>query len=90
LEKGDKLAEEIYENIGIFLGYTLPFYHKFYGMKHLLIMGRVVSGRAGQIIVDNAKKVLKEEFNLEIDLILPDEKSKRVGQSIASASLVKI
>lgn len=90
LEKGDKLAEEIYENIGIFLGYTLPFYHKFYRMKHLLIMGRVVSGRAGQIIVDNAKKVLKEEFNLEIDLILPDEKSKRVGQSIASSSLVKI
>lgn len=90
LEKGDKTAFEVYENIGVFLGYTLPFYHMFYKMENLLLMGRVVSGKAGAIIADKAKEVLKEEFGLNINIILPDEKSKRVGQSIASASLVEI
>lgn len=91
LESGDKLAEEIYQNIGIFLGYTIPFYHTFYKMEHLLLMGRVVSGRAGKIIVDNANKVLKDEFaDLKVNIILPDEKAKRVGQSIAASSLVNL
>lgn len=90
LEKEDKTAYEVYENIGVFLGYTLPFYHFFYKMENLLLMGRVVSGKAGAIIVGKAKEVLTREFGLNINIILPDEKSKRVGQSIASASLVKI
>lgn len=90
LEQGDETAYEIYENIGVFLGYTLPFYHMFYKMENLLLMGRVVSGKAGTIIVNRAEEVLKEEFGLKINIILPDEKAKRVGQSIASASLVEI
>jgi hypothetical protein len=54
-------------------------------------MGRVVSGRAGKIIVDNANKVLVDEFpNLKVNIILPDEKAKRVGQSIAASSLVNL
>jgi len=91
LENGDSLAQEIYQNIGIFLGYTIPFYHMFYNMEHLLLMGRVVSGKAGKIIVDNANKVLQDEFsNLKVNVILPDEKAKRVGQSIAASSLVNL
>ena len=40
---------------------------------------------------DRAREVLKEEFpELNIQLSIPDESSRRVGQSIAAASLPEI
>ena len=85
---GDKLAKTIYEDIGIYLGYTLPFYAKFYDIKHVLLLGRVTSGEGGNIIIEKAKEVLKAEFpELHFALEMPDEKNRRVGQSIAAASL---
>ena len=45
----------------------------------------------GTIIVDNARRVLREEFpELNIQFHVPDEKEKRHGQAIAAASLPKI
>ena len=53
-------------------------------------MGRVTSGDGGVILLENAKKVLKEVYpELNINLYIPDEKSRRVGQSVAAASLPK-
>ena len=50
-----------------------------------------MSGEGEQIIVQVAEKVLEEQFfDLGISLHLPNEKFRRVGQSIAAASLVKI
>ncbi len=90
--KDDKLALEIYENIGIYLGYTLAFYSYFYKIKHVLILGRVTSGKGGEIILDVAQKVLGEEFPeyKNIKIAMPDENNRRVGQSIAAASLPEI
>ena len=85
-------VEKIYETIGAYLGHTLAFYSEFYDARHVLLMGRVTSGQGGDIIVETAKKVLKEEYpdiGAKINLQLPDEKSRRVGQSIAAASLPK-
>ena len=63
----------------------------FYDIQHLIIMGRATSGDGGTILLDNAKKVLAEEYpELDINLYIPDEKSRRVGQSVAAASLPKI
>jgi hypothetical protein len=62
-------------------------------MKHVLILGRVTSGVGGELILDYAKHVLNEEFNAlseTIHIQLPGEASRRVGQSIAAASLTKI
>ncbi len=89
---GDKLANEIYENIGIYLGYTLAYYAHFYAIKHVLLLGRVTSGKGGETILNVAKKVLSEEFPeyASVDISMPDEKNRRVGQSIAAASLPKI
>ena len=90
---GHKGALEIFKTIGIYLGYTLPYYQHFYPMKHVLILGRVTSGIGGEMIIKWAKKVLKADFKPlfdEINLQLPDEKSRRVGQSIAAASLPAI
>ena len=52
----------------------------------------VVSGKGGNTILDFAKKVLHEEFPeyANINISMPDEKNRRVGQSIAAACLPKI
>ena len=78
----------IFESIGYYLGHTLPYYNEFYNQKCVLLLGRVMSGEGGNIIVRSAEKVLREEYP-ECDFVLhiPDEKNRRVGQSVAAASL---
>jgi predicted NBD/HSP70 family sugar kinase len=90
LEEGHEGALKIWESMGIYLGYALAHYADFYDVNHVLILGRCTSGRGGDIILEGAKKVLKAEFpelTGRINIQLPDEKSRRVGQSIAAASL---
>lgn len=89
---GDKMARQIYEDIGVYLGYAIPYYAEFYKIKHLLLLGRVTSGEGGAIIVEKAKEVLAAEFPefKDINITMPDESNKRVGQSIAAASLPEI
>ena len=56
-------------------------------------MGRVTSGKGGELILEKADEVLKKEFpalSKKIQLHIPDEKSRRVGQSVAAASLPSI
>ena len=93
LEKGDGGVEKIWQSIGYYMGYGIAHYADFYELKHVLILGRCTSGRGGQIILDNALAVLKSEFPklfAKIKVHLPDEKIRRVGQSIAAASLPEI
>ncbi|MBO5240091.1 MAG: ROK family protein [Clostridia bacterium] len=89
MEKDDALAKQIYEDIGVYLAHTIPFYAKFYDIKHMLLLGRVMGGKGGDIILSTCKKVLVEEYPefKALDIGLPDEKNRRVGQSIAAASL---
>ncbi|MCX7842259.1 MAG: ROK family protein [Clostridia bacterium] len=92
-EKGDERASMVFESIGCYLGYSVAHYADFYDIKHILILGRVTSGQGGNIIINTANKVLKEEFPElfeKIRLHLPDEANRRVGQAIAAASLPKI
>ena len=85
---GDPLAKKIYEDIGTYLGHTMPYYAMFYGIKHVLLLGRVTSGAGGNVIMDRANKILAEEYpELKFRIEMPDEKNRRVGQSIAAASL---
>lgn len=91
--KGDERATRIYDSIGSYLGYALAYYAQFYDMSHVLLLGRVTSGTGGAVILEKAQKVLAAEFPelaAAMELHLPDEKSKRVGQSIAAASLPSI
>jgi hypothetical protein len=83
-------ARSIYETIGVYLGHTLPLYAGFYDMQHVLVLGRVTSGRGGGILLDRACEVLGSDYPelaKRIALHLPDEKSRRVGQAVAAASL---
>jgi len=93
LESGHQGAAQIWQSIGVYLGYTLAHYADFYPIQHVLILGRCTSGSGGQLILDGARQVLGAEFPAlasQINIQLPDEKSRRVGQSIAAASLPAI
>ena len=86
--EGHEGAQKIYETIGVYLGYTLAFYAMFYDINHVLLMGRVTSGKGGDLVLAKAQEVLKAEYpQLKMQVNLPDEKSRRVGQSAAAASL---
>ncbi|MEA2015782.1 MAG: ROK family protein [Actinomycetota bacterium] len=87
---GNKQAKKIFDTIGCYLGYGIAYYSQFYEIETVLILGRVTSGEGGQVILQKARQVLEEEFPGLADKItinLPDESSRRVGQSIAAASL---
>ena len=93
MEAGDARAESIYRSIGVYLGHTLAFYHSFYGLRYVLLLGRVMSGRGGDIILETCNKVLADEYPEiagQIIPTLPDEKARRVGQSAAAASLPEL
>ncbi len=93
MAEGDERAAKIYDTIGVYFGYTIAYYALFYDIKHVLIMGRVTSGEGGVILLDRAQKVLDVEFpelSEQIKLHIPDENSRRVGQSVAAASLPEL
>ena len=88
--QGDPRTRGIYETIGVYFGYEIAYYAMFYDIKHVLIMGRVTSGTGGVLLLEKAQEVLDVEFPelaARIKLNIPDENSRRVGQSVAAASL---
>jgi len=92
MAKGDPAAESIYESIGSYLGHALPLYADFYKISHVLVLGRVTTGPGGNIVLNKAREVLQRDYPELVDQIqlhLPDEKSRRVGQAVAAASLPK-
>jgi hypothetical protein len=59
----------------------------------MLILGRATTGKGGDIVLSKAREVLKKEFPeiaKKVRLHVPDEKSRRVGQAVAAASLPKL
>ncbi len=90
MSRGDKNAQDIFASIGVYLGYTIPWYDVFYGLEHAMILGRVTSGAGGELILSTARAIFAAgfpELAQRISMFLPDEKSRRVGQAVAAASL---
>ena len=93
MAEDDSAAADIYSSIGTYLGHTLAYYYDLYACKHVLLLGRVMSGKGGDIVLAEAKRVLREEYpELDGKILptLPDEKFRRVGQSAAAASLPEL
>jgi predicted NBD/HSP70 family sugar kinase len=93
MAKGDGRAAKIYETIGVYFGYAIAHYADFYGFRHLLVLGRVTTGRGGDVLIRKAREVLRKEFSeiaARVELHVPDEKNRRVGQAVAAASLPKL
>lgn len=90
MEEGHEGARKIFETIGVYFGWQVAYYAMFYEIRHVLLLGRVSSGEGGNIVLDFAKKTLAENYPdlaAKIEISLPDEKTRRVGQSAAAASL---
>ena len=87
---GDAKALKVYMEIGRFLGHAMPWYNEFYDYSNLMILGRVTSGLGGEVILETAKTVLKDvypEWAEKLDVFMPDEKARRLGQSVAAAQI---
>ena len=90
MAKDDERAASIYRTLGVYLGYGVAHYARFYELKHVLVLGRVTTGFGGDVMLEQARGVLAAEFPAlaqRVTLHMPDEKSKRHGQAIAAASL---
>ena len=66
-------------------------YADFYDYKHVLLLGRVTSGKGGERVIATCNRVLAEEYpDFKVNMVLPDENNRRVGQSVAAAGLPEI
>jgi len=91
LDEGHEGAVAIFRSIGCYLGHTTPFYYDVYGADSILLLGRTVSGKGGDIVLETANAILREEYpQVPVELMLPDEETRRLGQSVAAASLPEI
>ena len=93
MENGDEGAAKIFRSIGCYLAHTVNLYSYFYDVKYMIVLGRVMSGKGGDIAISECNRILQEEYPelaKKITVMLPDEKARRVGQSIAAASLPEI
>ena len=90
---GDDVARRIYTTLGTYLGHAVPWYREFYDFDHVLILGRVTSGPGGELLLERARQVLRAECPAlaeQVNVFMPDEKARRVGQSVAAASLPEL
>ncbi len=90
MEQDDPRAMAVFETIGAYLAYTVVLYAQFYHMEYLMLLGRVMSGKGGDTILRVCNELLAAEFPqlaAQCAVTLPDEKMRRVGQSVAAASL---
>jgi predicted NBD/HSP70 family sugar kinase len=90
MQKGDSRARDIYQTIGVYLGYAIAHMASVYDFRHVFVLGRVTSGPGGAVMLDVAREVLRLDFPelaSRIDLRMPGEKEKRHGQAAAAASL---
>ena len=91
-EKSDGRALNVFRSIGTAFGYTVAGFREFYPVvKTAVIMGRVTSGVGGDIICQEANRVLVEVFpELETTVAVPDDSLRRHGQAVAAATLAEI
>ena len=90
MEKREEVALKIYLMIGRYLANAAAWYHEFYDYSNLMILGRVTSGFGGDIILNTARMGLEAVDPMlaeQIDIFMPDEKARRLGQSVAAAQI---
>ncbi|MCD6506035.1 ROK family protein [Candidatus Poribacteria bacterium] len=97
--KGERGFREIPLKIGEYLGLSVPEFLDIYSdsdIRHIVLYGRVVSGRFGQIIIGRAREILKKrrpEIADEVELGFPmgtpegmdGETNAELGQAVAAA-----
>ena len=90
MEQDDPRAQAVFRSIGVYLAYAVMQYAQFYDIRNMMVLGRVMSGKGGDTILAICNQVLSDEYPelaKRLTVMLPDEKTRRVGQSVAAASL---
>ena len=90
MEKNDEKALKVYLMIGRYLANATAWYREFYDFQNLMVLGRVTSGFGGEILLNTARmglQALDPALAEEIDIFMPDEKTRRLGQSVAAAQI---
>ena len=93
MEEDDPRAIAVFETIGAYLAYTTVLYSQFYDLDYIMLLGRVMSGKGGDTILRVCNEILADEYPAlaaKCTVTLPDEKMRRVGQSVAAASLPEV
>lgn len=85
-EAGDDRALEAFFALGRMLGQTLPWYRRLLGCENVLLLGRVVDGAGGECLV-NACRAELAKTGEGMEIFLPEESFRRVGQAAAAAML---
>lgn len=86
VEQGEDKAKNIFEKLGEYFGYSILWYREFYPIERVLLLGRVASGLGGDILINKAKSVLNMEGS-SIEIVIPDERTRRLGQSYTATLL---
>lgn len=90
-ETGDKRAQTVYRDLGVYLGHAVALYSLFYDLKRVLVMGGVSGGSAGDLILSSARRVLETDYpDVQVLLSAPDDRVRALGQSVAAAHLPSI
>lgn len=84
--EGDERALAIFEKMGEYFGYTLLWFNEFYEIEKSIFLGRVASGKGGEVLLEKANSILKKECS-DIEIMLPDEMARRLGQSYTATLL---
>ena len=87
---GDQRAADVYQTLGVYLGYAVAHLASVYDFQYVLALGRGTTGLGGTVMLDVARQVLRADFpelSARISLHMPSEKEKRHGQAMAAASL---
>ena len=88
MDGGDRRAEAVYRDLGVYLGHALGVYAMFYDVRCALVMGGVAGGPGGDLLLDTARRVLRDDYpECGFSVQAPDGRVRQVGQSVAAASL---
>ena len=85
-DAGDKRALDIFFRLGEYAAYTLMWFNEFYDFDTAIFLGRVTSGKGGDVLIATAEEKLKAEGS-KLQIELPDEMSRRLGQSYTATQL---
>ena len=89
-ERGDHRALAVFDTVGMYLAHALALYRELYPFRHVLLLGRVVSGVGGERILARCRAVLEQEYPAlaqSFSLHLPREDQRRTEQAAAAATL---
>ncbi|PCI33023.1 MAG: transcriptional regulator, partial [Elusimicrobia bacterium] len=89
MEGDDENALRVYQAVGRALGHSIAHFSDFYPLRHIVLMGRVMTGSGGKTILESARGILASDYPglNALKLHIPDERERRHGQAIAAATL---